>query len=110
MDTWASSKTGAISLQKVAEARKTVKVFPEETDVFAVLRIPLTYVKVVIVGQDPYHETGQAMGLSFSVRKGAKLPPSLKNICKELRADLGEHVWLSESGDLSPGSSRVFYF
>lgn len=55
--------------------------------------------KVVILGQDPYHEPNQAMGLSFSVPKGVKLPPSLINIYKELYDDLG--IQMSSSGDLS---------
>lgn len=56
-------------------------------------------VKVVILGQDPYHEFGQAQGLSFSVAAGTKLPPSLKNIFKELSADC--HISTPQSGDLS---------
>lgn len=56
-------------------------------------------VKVVILGQDPYHNPGQAMGLSFSVPKGTKLPPSLKNILKEIKADVG--IILPDHGDLS---------
>ena len=60
---------------------------------------PLEDVKVVILGQDPYHGPGQAMGLSFSVPKGVKLPPSLRNIYKELAADLGADA--PASGDLT---------
>lgn len=60
---------------------------------------PLNQVKVVIIGQDPYHGSGQAHGLSFSVPAGVKPPPSLKNIFKELHADLG--VPISEHGDLT---------
>lgn len=60
---------------------------------------PLSSVKVVILGQDPYHGAGQAMGLSFSVPKGIPLPPSLQNILKELAVDLG--VPISGHGDLS---------
>ena len=56
-------------------------------------------VKVVILGQDPYHNPGQAMGLSFSVPKGTKLPPSLKNIFKEIKTDVG--IELPDHGDLS---------
>ncbi len=50
---------------------------------------PFAHVKVVILGQDPYHNPGEAMGLSFSVPKGVKIPPSLQNIYKEIEADLG---------------------
>ncbi|MFZ1751539.1 MAG: uracil-DNA glycosylase [Saprospiraceae bacterium] len=56
-------------------------------------------VKVVIIGQDPYHHPGEAMGLSFSVPKGVKIPPSLRNIYKELHADVGFEI--PDHGDLS---------
>lgn len=72
------------------ERKRGVVVYPPEEDVFSSLRqTPFDQVKVVIVGQDPYHGPNQAHGLSFSVRKGVPLPPSLKNIYKELEADLG---------------------
>ena len=77
------------SLEKfVAEARKTGQVYPKRDDVFNVLRLGIDKVKVVILGQDPYHGPDQAMGLSFSVPDGVVMPPSLKNIYKELKADL----------------------
>ena len=60
---------------------------------------PFDRVKVVIIGQDPYHEPGQAMGLSFSVPQGITMPPSLVNIYKEISADLG--VPMPTSGDLT---------
>lgn len=64
--------------------------FPEYSDIFNALKLtPYSKVKVVILGQDPYHGTGQAHGLSFSVKDGIKKPPSLKNIFKELHDDLG---------------------
>jgi uracil-DNA glycosylase len=63
-------------------------IYPKKEDVFkAFLLTPLTKTKVVILGQDPYHGPGQAMGLSFSVPKTEKIPPSLKNIYKELAKD-----------------------
>ena len=61
---------------------------------------PLPSVKVVILGQDPYHGPGQAMGLSFSVPQGIKAPPSLVNIFKEIQSDLG--ITMSGSPDLEP--------
>ena len=61
---------------------------------------PLKEVKVVIIGQDPYHEPGQAMGLSFSVPSGIQVPPSLINIYKEIQNEYGEKVNMS-SGDLT---------
>ncbi|MDD7705759.1 MAG: uracil-DNA glycosylase, partial [Bacteroidales bacterium] len=60
---------------------------------------PFDKVRVVIIGQDPYHEQGQAMGLSFSVPQGIQMPPSLVNIFKEIHADLGRPV--PADGDLS---------
>lgn len=62
-------------------------------------RCPFDRVRVVIIGQDPYHEPGQAMGLSFSVPEGTPLPPSLQNIFKEIQADLGTPI--PASGDLT---------
>ena len=64
--------------------------FPEYNDIFNALKLtPYSKVKVVILGQDPYHGTGEAHGLSFSVKYDIKKPPSLKNIFKELHDDLG---------------------
>ncbi len=65
-------------------------IYPPTTDWFhAIEATPLDKVKVVILGQDPYHQAGQAHGLCFSVQKGVKVPPSLANIYKELQTDLG---------------------
>ena len=84
----------------VQKRREEVRVFPEENDVFRALELtPFESVKVVILGQDPYHGFGQAHGLSFSVQKGIPLPPSLRNIYKELQEDLGGE--LPTEGDLS---------
>jgi uracil-DNA glycosylase len=80
-------------------------VFPPGDQVFnAFNRTPFDQVRVVIIGQDPYHGPGQAHGLSFSVPNGIKAPPSLVNIFKELEADLG--VQLSGSADLSPWANQ----
>ena len=84
----------------VQKRREEVSVFPEEKNVFRALELtPFESVKVVILGQDPYHGFGQAHGLSFSVQKGTPLPPSLRNIYKELQEDLGGE--LPTEGDLS---------
>ena len=84
----------------VQKRRQEVRVFPEENNVFNALELtPFESVKVVILGQDPYHGFGQAHGLSFSVQKGIPLPPSLKNIYKELQEDIGGE--LPTEGDLS---------
>lgn len=71
------------------EKEKGVTVYPKGGDIFNALNhTPFDQVKVVILGQDPYHGTGQAHGLSFSVQKGMTVPPSLKNIYKELTTDI----------------------
>ena len=75
----------------VEEQRRVGVVYPPEELVFnAFYKTPFDKVEVVILGQDPYHGEGQAHGLSFSVQDGVKLPPSLKNILKELSSDLNE--------------------
>ena len=76
-------------------------VYPDMYDIFNALKITdYNAVKAVILGQDPYHEPGQANGLSFSVCDGIDLPPSLKNIFKEYHDDLGYPI--PSSGDLTP--------
>ena len=74
--------------------------FPPIEDLFSAFRMcPLADTKVLILGQDPYHKKGQAHGLSFSVRPGVAVPPSLRNVYKELRDDLG--VAVPPNGDLT---------
>ncbi|PCI76934.1 uracil-DNA glycosylase [Candidatus Aerophobetes bacterium] len=69
------------------------EVYPAENEVFSAFsHAPFNRVKVVIMGQDPYHGRNQAHGLSFSVKEGVKTPPSLKNIYKELEADVGVEI------------------
>ncbi|GJM39496.1 MAG: uracil-DNA glycosylase [Acidimicrobiales bacterium] len=83
----------------VNEERSTYEVFPPHDEVFAALHLtPLANVKVLILGQDPYHGPGQAHGLCFSVRAGVRVPPSLQNIHKELHEDLG--VAIPDHGNL----------
>ena len=68
-------------------------VYPPKDEIFSAFRLtPLSKVKVVILGQDPYHEPNQAHGLCFSVRPGTEIPPSLVNIYKELQDDLGCYI------------------
>ncbi|MFI3278608.1 MAG: uracil-DNA glycosylase [Rikenellaceae bacterium] len=75
------------------------EIFPPQGDIFRSLELcPPSQVKVVIVGQDPYHDNGQAHGLSFSVPEGVKFPPSLRNILKEVSEDVG--VATPQSGSL----------
>ncbi len=79
--------------KKVQEEYNTKLVFPPADDIFNAFDItPLSKVKVVILGQDPYHGDGQAHGLSFSVKPGVKTPPSLVNIYKELQSDVGCYI------------------
>lgn len=73
----------------LAEERATQTIYPPEEEVFSALQLtPYENVKVLILGQDPYHGPGQAHGLSFSVKDGIKIPPSLRNMYKELASDL----------------------
>lgn len=82
------------------EKRKGLEIYPQEPQVFnAFLYTPFDQVKVVIMGQDPYHGVGQAHGLSFSVPCGVRCPPSLKNIFTELHDDL--NIPVSRDGCLS---------
>lgn len=88
----------ATFLRKEKKAGK--RIYPPGSMIFnAFNTTPFTQVKVVILGQDPYHNPGQAMGLSFSVPRGVRIPPSLKNIYKELQSDLG--VTPPNHGDLT---------
>ena len=78
----------------------TGQVFPPGKEIFAAFdATPFEDVKVVIIGQDPYHDVNQANGLCFSVRDGIPFPPSLLNIFKEIQDDLGTPI--PQSGDLS---------
>jgi uracil-DNA glycosylase len=77
----------------VAQERARHEVFPPPQDVYNALRqVPHENVNVLILGQDPYHGIGQAHGLCFSVREGQRPPPSLANIFKELKSDMGTEI------------------
>ncbi len=87
-------------LAAVEAMRQTQVIYPAQDDILNALAWTAPgNVRAVILGQDPYHEPGQAMGLSFSVPAGTKLPPSLRNIYKEMAADLG--CLAPASGDLT---------
>lgn len=89
----------------VREQYKTTTVYPPAGNIFRAFDLcPLDKVKVVIVGQDPYHGVQQANGLCFSVNDGVALPPSLQNIYKEIRNDLG--IVPLSSGDLTRWASQ----
>ena len=84
----------------LAKEYKTRKVYPDMYDIFNALKFTsYSDVKVVVIGQDPYHGEGQAHGLSFSVKKGIIPPPSLKNIFKEIHDELG--ISVPNHGDLT---------
>lgn len=77
----------------VTEEYQTKQIFPPSEDIFNAFHLtPLKEVKVVILGQDPYHNDGQAHGLCFSVKQDVEIPPSLVNIYKELHDDLGCYI------------------
>lgn len=83
-----------------AETEAGEIVYPQDQEIFNALNTtPFANVKVVILGQDPYHGEGQAHGLSFSVRKGVRIPPSLRNIYKEIEREFG--VAMPRDGDLT---------
>ena len=86
--------------ERVDGAYRTGTVYPPADEVFSAFSLtPPEQVRVIILGQDPYHEPNQAHGLAFSVREGVKLPPSLLNIYKELDSDLG--ISPARHGDLT---------
>lgn len=93
-------------LDTVTTLRVNHTIYPPQDLVFNALKLtPFEKVKVVIVGQDPYHGSGQAHGLSFSVPEGAKFPPSLRNIFKEIAAEFGT-TWEGKSTDLTPWAEQ----
>lgn len=92
-------------LQRLAQARQEAEIYPPAgREFFALSATPPQAVRAVILGQDPYHEPGQAMGLSFAVARGVPLPPSVRNIYRELEADLG--LTPPQHGDLTSWAQR----
>jgi len=92
-------------IRAVNLAYKKRNAFPAKENIFKALELcPLDKVKVVILGQDPYHGADQAHGLAFSVPDGVKIPPSLRNIYKELASDIGKEIY--ESGNLEPWAKQ----
>jgi uracil-DNA glycosylase len=83
----------------LSKERENFEIFPKECDIYKAIELcPFEKTKVVILGQDPYHGPDQANGLAFSVNEGISMPPSLKNIAKELKRDTGLEL---QNGDLS---------
>ena len=79
--------------KQLAEERKSKTIYPPPEDVFSALRYcSPAECKLLLLGQDPYHGPGQAHGLSFSVKPGVKIPPSLRNMYKEMHSDLGHPI------------------
>lgn len=95
------------SLEKEINKRyKTATVFPEKQNIFKAFSLTkLDNLKVVILGQDPYHGFGQAQGLAFSTPANIKNPPSMQNILKEIQSDLGKKS-ICEDGDLTPWAKQ----
>lgn len=87
------------------EEQSGKQIFPRNSDIFSAFdSTPLERVKVVVLGQDPYHGAGQAHGLAFSVKAGVKVPPSLRNIYKELNTELG--LPIPDHGQLTAWAQR----
>jgi uracil-DNA glycosylase len=111
-DTWKKVMSNAFKKESftqlntfLEEEAKTFQIYPAKEKIFAAFNhTPFDKIKAVIIGQDPYHGLGQANGLSFSVNPFIKLPPSLKNIFKELKSDLGYD--LPFHGDLTPWAKQ----
>lgn len=88
------------AMERAEKEYEAGPVYPPRQQLLTAFRlVPPEKVRVVILGQDPYHEPGQAHGLAFSVKKGVKLPPSLRNIFTELESDMG--IAAPDSGDLT---------
>jgi len=94
------------NLEKFIDKRyQETQVYPKKQNIFQAFSLtPFEEIKVVIIGQDPYHQKGQAQGLAFSTPKDIKNPPSMVNILKEIHSDLGES--LCEDGDLTPWAKQ----
>ncbi|EGB01883.1 hypothetical protein AURANDRAFT_18285, partial [Aureococcus anophagefferens] len=115
-DEWRAALAGEASksylfalAEFVAKERRAKTVFPPPEHTFAALdACPLSGIKVVVVGQDPYHGPGQAHGLAFSIKDGAdcKFPPSLRRIIRECQEDVGAKPPPAGTGDLSKWAER----
>ncbi len=92
-------------MQRLKHAYETSSVYPPKDELFRALKLtPFDTVKIVILGQDPYHQQDQANGLAFSVNKGVRIPPSLRNIYQELSRDL--NIETPNHGDLSAWATQ----
>jgi uracil-DNA glycosylase len=105
----ATSAESFTNLQAWLSAQREVsEVYPPQDEVYTAFHLtPFDKLKVVILGQDPYHGEGQGHGLSFSVKPGVKVPPSLRNMYKELESDLGvTRADAKTNGDLRPWAEQ----
>ena len=92
--------------EEIDKRYETTTVFPEKQNIFKAFSLTkLDNLKVVILGQDPYHGFGQAQGLAFSTPANIKNPPSMQNILKEIQSDLGK-ISICEDGDLTPWAKQ----
>ena len=92
--------------EEIDKRYETTTVFPEKQNIFKAFYLTkLDNIKVVILGQDPYHGFGQAQGLAFSTPANIKNPPSMQNILKEIQSDLGKKS-ICEDGDLTPWAKQ----
>ena len=92
--------------EEIDKRYETTTVFPEKQNIFKAFSLTkLDNLKVVILGQDPYHGFGQAQGLAFSTPANIKNPPSMQNILKEIQSDLGKKS-ICEDGDLTPWAKQ----
>jgi len=94
------------NLEKFIDKRyQETQVYPKKENIFQAFSLtPFEDIKVVIIGQDPYHQKGQAQGLAFSTPKNIKNPPSMVNILKEIHSDIGDS--LCDDGDLTPWAKQ----
>lgn len=94
-------------MKKIKEEQKIFTIYPPMEYMFRAIELcPITEVKVVIIGQDPYHGAGQANGLAFSVNEGVSIPPTIRNIIKELKDDVGKVEDSVMKGDLTLWARR----
>ena len=104
-EVWHSAKLAKLDQALSQRHAAGAEIYPQRDQLFHALNLtPPDQVKVVILGQDPYHEPGQANGLAFSVNPGVKLPPSLRNNFTEVHTDLG--LPQPSGGDLTPWAER----
>lgn len=104
-DEFRSTYFDEIKSHLLEDKNRGFKIYPPGSLIFNAFNLtPFQKVKVVILGQDPYHNPGEAMGLCFSVPKGVRIPPSLKNVYRELSEDVGFHI--PEHGDLTSWANQ----